>query len=187
VVLAGGRTPLAAYRLLRDAQIDGDRWHLFFGDERCLRPGDAERNSRAAWEAWLDGGAIPVQNIHVIPAEHGPEEGARRYAEAIAPWLPFDLVLLGMGEDGHVASLFPGQRHPPDALAVPVHDAPKPPTQRVSLNQGVICGARERLLLVTGAGKAAALAAWQAGDDLPVARVAACGALTLLLDEAAAR
>ena len=123
--------------------------------------------------------------IHPIAAELGPEAAAAAYAGTVSGWQPFDLVLLGMGEDGHVASLFPGQEHPPEPSVVPVHDAPKPPQDRVSLNYGVICAARQRLVIVTGESKKAALTAWSRGEDLPVARVAACGPLTLLLDEAA--
>ena len=185
LVLAGGRTPLAAYRLLAEEQIETSRWHIYFGDERCLPPGDPERNSLAASEAWLDASGIPTDQIHAMPAELGPEASAENYARTIASAQPFDLVLLGMGEDGHVASLFPGHEHPGVLLAVPVHDAPKPPPDRVSLSYGAICAARQRLLLVTGESKRDALAAWQRGEDLPVARVAACGPLVLMLDEEA--
>ena len=121
-----------------------------------------------------------------MAAEQGSEPAASLYAEEIAAWQPFDLVLLGMGEDGHIASLFPGHEHPAEPLVVPVHEAPKAPKDRLSLNYGAICAARHRLLLVTGEGKGAALAAWRRGEDLPVARVAACGRMTVLLDEAAA-
>jgi len=186
LVLAGGRTPLAAYRLLREADIDGSKWHVFFGDERCAAPDDPLRNSKEAWDAWLNNGVIPRANIHAIPAENGPAAAARLYAETIATWQPFDLVLLGMGEDGHVASLFPAHEYSEEPLVIPVTDAPKPPPERVSLNYPAICSARHRLLLVTGASKRAALTSWQQGGKLPVSRVAACGDLIVLIDEAAA-
>ena len=185
LVLAGGRTPQAVYRRLREAHETTDGWWIFFGDERCLPPTDPGRNSLAAQNAWLADSGIREDRIHWIPAEQGPELGAALYAEDIAAWQPFDLVLLGMGEDGHVASLFPRQDYPDDRLVVPVHHAPKPPPDRVSLGYGAICNARRRLLLVTGSGKRAALAAWQRGEDLPVTRVDRCGPLVLLLDEAA--
>lgn len=185
LVLAGGRTPLAAYRLLAQAQIDAGRWHIYFGDERCLPPEDPQRNSLAARQAWLDASGIPGDQIHIMPAELGAEAAAGQYARTIAGAQPFDLVLLGMGEDGHVASLFPGQEHPARLSVVPVRDAPKPPPDRVSLSYDCLCAARQRLLLVTGAGKRDALAAWRRGDELPVARVAGCGPLILMLDEAA--
>ena len=186
LVLAGGTTPLAVYRDLARRPPDTGGWEIFFGDERCLAPEHADRNSRAAGQAWLDASGIPASRIHAIPAELGPEEGARRYAREIEHWQPFDLVLLGMGEDGHVASLFPGHGHPEADAVVGVTGAPKPPPERVSLNYGTICAARERLLIVTGSAKRDAVAAWQQGAMLPVARVAECGAGTVLLDRAAA-
>ena len=186
LVLAGGTTPLAVYGDLARRSPDTSGWEIFFGDERCLPPEHADRNSQAAGQAWLDASGIPASRIHAIPAEFGPEEGARRYAREIEHWQPFDLVLLGMGEDGHVASLFPGHAHPETDAVVGVTGAPKPPPQRVSLNYGTICAARERLLIVTGSAKRDAVMAWQQGVPLPVSRVAACGAGTVLLDRAAA-
>jgi 6-phosphogluconolactonase len=186
LVLAGGRTPLAAYRRLAALGVDTAGWEIFFGDERCLPPTDPERNSAAAAVAWLGRSGIAPAHIHEMAAEQGPELAAALYAEEIAGWQPFDLVLLGMGEDGHVASLFPGHEHAGEPLVVAVRDAPKVPTERVSLNYATICAARQRVMLVTGAGKSAALAAASEGRDLPVTRVAACGTLTVLADAAAA-
>ena len=186
LVLAGGTTPLAVYRDLARRPPDTRSWEIFFGDERCLPPEHADRNSRAAGKAWLDASGIPPSRIHTIPAELGPKEGAARYACEIKHCLPFDLVLLGMGEDGHVASLFPGHGYPETDVVVGVTGAPKPPPERVSLNYGTICGAHERLLMVTGSAKREAVTAWQQGAALPVTRVADCGAGMVLLDRAAA-
>jgi len=186
LVLAGGTTPLAVYRDLARRSPDTRAWEIFFGDERCLPPEHADRNSRAAGEAWLDASGIPAGRIHAIPAELGPEVGAAQYAREIEHCQPFDLVLLGMGEDGHVASLFPGHGHPEADAVVGVTGAPKPPPERVSLSYGTICAARERLLIVTGSAKRDAVAAWQQGAMLPVTRVADCGAGVVLLDRAAA-
>ena len=186
LVLAGGRTPLAAYRRLAESAAETAGWEIFFGDERCLPPTDPERNSVAAADAWLSTSAIASAHIHEIAAEQGPELASALYAEEIAGWQPFDLVLLGMGEDGHVASLFPGHAHAGGPLVVAVRGAPKAPSERVSLNYPVICAAHRRLVLVTGAGKRAALAAAREGQDLPVTRLAACGPVTVLADEAAA-
>jgi 6-phosphogluconolactonase len=125
--------PLAVYRRLVEPPADWARWHLFFGDERCLPAGDPERNSLAARAVWLDRVPIPPDNVHPIRAELGAEPAAAHYAELIRDRLPFDLVLLGLGEDGHTASLFPGHAIQDAALVMPVHDAPKPPADRVSL------------------------------------------------------
>jgi 6-phosphogluconolactonase len=108
IVLAGGNTPRNIYRALCDADTDWSAWHVYFGDERCLPADDPERNSHMARSAWLDHVAIPSQQIHPIPGELGPETAADSYARELAEVGEFDLVLLGLGEDGHTASLFPG-------------------------------------------------------------------------------
>lgn len=190
IVLAGGGTPKACYRLLAQANPDWSKWQIFFGDERCLPPEDAERNSRMAEEAWLDRVEIPAGNIHPIPAELGPVEGARRYAELLegvrgAEGPLFDLVLLGLGEDGHTASLFPGHRHPQGPLALPVTDAPKPPPERVSLSPGALGDCGVLLFLVTGAGKRDAVARWRAGGAIPAAGIRPAGVGEVLLDRLA--
>ncbi|MFB1487826.1 MULTISPECIES: 6-phosphogluconolactonase [unclassified Thiocapsa] len=185
-VLAGGRTPLEAYDRLAQQCEDWANWHLFLGDERCLSPEDPERNSRAIELALTEHVAIPPDNLHWIPAESGAESAARRYDALIAAHMPFDLILLGMGEDGHTASLFPGHVTPTDVRAAPVHEAPKPPPDRVTLTPLALAAAPERLILVTGDGKREALAAWRRGADLPVARVAALGRTDVLMDPDAA-
>ncbi len=187
LVLAGGSTPRRTYELLaqtaREAKEWG-AWEIFWGDERCLPVGHPGRNSRIAHDAWLAHVAIPARQVHPIPAELGAVSAAAAYAGTVRDHLPFDLVLLGMGEDGHTASLFPG-RAGEGGLAVAVHDAPKPPAGRVSLNYPALRDCRSQLVLVTGTGKAAALAAWRAGDDLPIAR-AARGDAVLLVEQACA-
>jgi 6-phosphogluconolactonase len=174
LVLAGGSTPQRVYRELRQADSDWARWHIYFGDERCLPPEHAERNSRMAAEAWLDHVAIPQRQVHVIPAEMGGPNAAAAYATVLACVGEFDLVLLGLGEDGHTASLFPGHdwgeaADAPDALAV--FDAPKPPPQRVSLSARRLGAARQVIFLTAGASKAEALAAWKNGVVIPAAAV----------------
>jgi 6-phosphogluconolactonase len=186
LVLAGGRTPLAAYTLLVGQEADWDRWHIFLGDERCLAPTDPGRNSVSATHAFLDRVPVPVDNIHWIPAELGGEPAAAAYESVIAPFLPFDLVLLGMGEDGHTASLFPGHPVPEGPLVIAVQGAPKPPPERVSLTPHALAASHEMLILITGAEKQEAVRAWRRGVSLPVARVAPQGRARVLIDEAAA-
>jgi len=186
LVLAGGRTPIAAYTLLVGQQADWDHWHIFLGDERCLAATDPGRNSVSATRAFLDRIPIPAENIHWIAAERGGPDAATAYESTIVSALPFDLVLLGMGEDGHTASLFPGHSVPDGRLVVPVEGAPKPPPERVSLTPAALAACREMLVLITGAEKREAVAAWQCGADLPVARVASLGGARVLIDDAAA-
>ncbi len=186
LVAAGGRTPLAAYRLLSEARTDWSRWRVLLGDERCLPADHPERNSLAIARAWLDRVPVPAAAVSYIPAELGPEAAAAAYLPVVRAALPFHLVLLGMGEDGHTASLFPGHEEPPGALVLPVHRAPKPPADRVSLSSGALGTAEQVLILVTGAGKAAALRRWRAGEALPVSRIGSRGGIEVLLDRAAA-
>jgi 6-phosphogluconolactonase len=169
LVLAGGTTPARAYDLLAQTAQDWNQWEIFWGDERCLPVDDPQRNSRMS---------LPAKHCYPIPAELGAERAATAYAQILADKLPFDLVLLGMGEDGHTASLFPGFV-PTSHLTVAVFDAPKPPPERVSLSVEALQACRQQLVLVTGAGKAQALAAWQAGADLPIARVVRAEACVL--------
>ena len=170
IVLAGGNTPAGIYRILRGADTDWSRWQVFFGDERCLPASDSERNSRMAADSWLDHVSIPHDQIHFLPAELGPETAKRDYVKTLRNVGDFDLVLLGLGEDGHTASLFPGHdwgvaADAPDVLAV--FDAPKPPPQRVSLSASRLSRARSVLFLVAGESKRDAVAQWRNGADIP--------------------
>jgi len=185
LVLAGGSTPVRVYRLLAKSPADWSRWQIYFGDERCLPAGDPGRNSTMAAVAWLEQAAIPRGNVHPIPAELGPQAAARLYASQVAAARPFDMVLLGMGEDGHTASLFPGHAHPAGEQVHAVSNAPKPPPGRVSLSREALSDSRDVLILVTGAGKRAAVHRWDAGEDLPIAHITARDHLRVLIDHAA--
>ena len=170
IVLAGGNTPQGVYQMLRDADTDWSRWHVYFGDERCVPAGDAERNSRMAAEAWLDHVPIPENQVHTLPAELGAQAAAQAYANTLRDVGDFDLVLLGLGEDGHTASLFPDHDWGTDANAadaLAVVDAPKPPPQRVSLSARRLSRARSVLFMVTGEGKRDAVTRWRAGANIP--------------------
>jgi 6-phosphogluconolactonase len=185
IVLAGGQTPRGAYSLLRTAKTDWARWQIYFGDERCLPADDAERNSRMATEAWLGRVPIPKANVHVIPAERGATAAAAAYSETLRGVADFDLVLLGLGEDGHTASLFPGRDwgatpESPDALAIT--DAPKPPPQRVSLSAARLSRAHDVLFLVEGESKRDAVARWRAGADIPARAIRPSNGVAVLVE-----
>lgn len=185
IVLAGGRTPLAVYARLAMAESEWTAWHLYFGDERCLPRGDAGRNDTAVRRVWLDRVLIPAANLHFVPAEHGPETGARLYADVLTGVPEFDLVLLGLGEDGHTASLFP--HHPPGTADVlPVRAAPKPPPERVTLSAARLSRARHVLFLVTGAGKRAAVREWRQGRTPVAGAITPPGGVEVWLDAEAA-
>lgn len=188
IVLSGGETPRRLYERLAAMEADWDAWHIYYGDERCLPARDAGRNDTMAERAWLAGSAIPRSQIHPIPAELGAKAGSGAYASELAEVGDFDLVLLGLGEDGHTASLFPGRDWgvtPAAPAALAVHDAPKPPPDRVSLSAGRLSQARSVLALVAGAGKADAVSRWRAGENLPIGAITPAAAVDVFVDKAA--
>jgi 6-phosphogluconolactonase len=157
LVLAGGTTPRRCYELLSRMEVDWGRVSILFGDERCVRPDHPDSNYRMAREALLD--RVSPATVYRMPAELGPDEAAGLYAHVVAAVAPLDVVVLGVGEDGHTASLFPG--HPAlnaTGLAVGIRDSPKPPSQRVTLTLAALQAARRVIILATGAGKADAVA-----------------------------
>ena len=171
LVLAGGTTPEKVYRLLSKAKTNWSKWQIYFGDERCLPADHADRNSVMATRSLLAQVPIPAEQIFTIPAELGPEAGAQQYRQAVADALPFDLVLLGMGEDGHTASLFPGHVHNNDELTHAVYNSPKPPPERVSISAKALSDTRQLIFLITGKNKQVPVKQWREGMDLPVATI----------------
>ena len=182
VVLAGGSTPRRAYELLADIpNVAWGRVTILFGDERCVPANHADSNYRMAREALLD--RVAPATVHRMPAELGPDEGAELYSPVVASLAPLDFVVLGVGEDGHTASLFPG--HPgldAKGWALGIHDSPKPPPERVTLTLPVLRAARRVLILATGAGKADAVAKAKRGE-VPSGMIAGA---RWLIDRAAA-
>jgi 6-phosphogluconolactonase len=188
LVLAGGSTPRELYRALADRRAGDARWHAWYGDERCLPADHPERNSVMVEAAWLAASRIPPENRHPIPAELGAIEAAARYADNLKDVGDFDVVLLGMGEDGHTASLFPGHDwgaapNSPDALAV--YAAPKPPPERVSLSAARLNRSQRVWFVITGAGKREALLRWKSGAALPASAVHGWQQTVAWLDAAA--
>ena len=197
LALSGGSTPARTYELLAGELKDWDGVEVWFADERCVAPEDAESNYRLAAETLLGAAGIDPARVHRMEGELGPEEGARRYADALRQHVPLDaselpvrdLVVLGIGPDGHVASLFPGAPTldaPERAICLPVHDSPKPPPERITLSLAVLRAARRCLLLATGAGKADAIAAALAEPSRHVpASLLRRERLTVIVDDAA--
>ncbi|MHB8145870.1 MAG: 6-phosphogluconolactonase [Vulcanimicrobiaceae bacterium] len=200
VSLAGGNTPRAAYELLAlEPYRSALRWNdvvVFFGDERCVPPQDAASNYRMACEAFLDAIPIPTQNVHRIHGEAPPGEAATEYARELAETLGgqprFDLVLLGMGQDGHTASLFPGTDPWKDsAKLVRAVYSPSVDMWRVTLTPSAFNAARCIAFAVEGAAKSRALEAVREGAYLPSTYPAQTiapteGRLMWLVDAAAA-
>jgi 6-phosphogluconolactonase len=185
IVLAGGNTPRGVYEMLCRAITDWSKWQVYFGDERCAGANDPQRNSRMAREALLDHVPIARANVHAIPAEAGPIDGAAQYSQTLRTVGGFDLVLLGLGEDGHTASLFPDhdwgvQKDASDAMAV--FDAPKPPPERVSLSAARLSRSRAVLFLVEGEAKREAIARWRNGERIPASVIAPSNGVDVLTE-----
>ncbi len=162
LVLAGGSTPRRAYELLAAMDLPWGRVTVLFGDERCVPPSDPESNYRSANDALL-AKASPAAVLR-MPAELGPDEAAKLYEPFVAAE-PLDLVLLGIGPDGHTASLFPGNPAlNATSYVTGVRDAPKPPPDRVSLTLRALREARRVVLLVAGADKKDAVRRARAGE-----------------------
>lgn len=195
VALSGGSTPLPVYRRLGEPPYRDDvPWeavHLVWGDERHVPPSDSESNYGRARAALIDRVPIPASRVHPVPTDLPPEESAAAYSRELEEILgaePIDLVLLGMGADGHVASIFPGTaaQYSPRRGAV-AQWVPGLQSWRVSLTLAEINLARSVVVLVAGSTKAAAVADLRTGaSGLPAARVRPAGGLTWLLDRDAA-
>jgi 6-phosphogluconolactonase len=191
---------------------------VWFADERCVPPEDEQSNYRLAAETLLGPAAIPSEQVHRMRGELGPDEGAASYARELGehverdrvagrssiggpaplaegpsqpPGPPvLDLIILGIGPDGHVASLFPGAptlAAGEDAICLGVHDSPKPPPARITLSLAVLRAARSCLLLATGAAKADAVSAMlgEPSQHVP-ASLLVRERLTVIVDDAAA-
>lgn len=167
IVLAGGNTPRTIYRLLRDMPTEWSKWHIYINDDRCLPVDHEERNSLMVDQVWLSHVGIPKNQIHNIPSELGPIEGAKAYAKILQNVGAFDLVLFGLGEDGHTASLFPEHAVDNSADAVPVFNSPKPPAERVTMSQNRLNNTKAAMFLVTGASKQQAVDNWRSGVAIP--------------------
>lgn len=187
-VLAGGSTPRGVYARLAEAHVNWSNWHIYFGDERAVPMDDADRNSRMVQETWLQHVAIPSSQVHLVQYDGDAAQAAASYDETIRDAGTFDLVLLGLGDDGHTASLFPNHEWGVEAGApavLTIRDAPKPPRERVSLSSRRLSDSRAVWFLVSGKSKAHAIARWQQGVDLPAASVAPPDGVDVLLDAAA--
>ena len=202
VALSGGSTPNRLYQLLAGApyraQIDWTKVHVFWGDERCVPKDDPGNSYFQARQTLLDHVNIPAGNIHRVQSELKPASAALEYAQTLnefsAPplaWPRFDLILLGMGDDGHTASLFPGSPvdDPSPAIAVTANYQDRP-ANRVSLTPRVFNSARRVLFLVSGLSKAVTLTRVFSDiinmDLLPAQRIQpGDGELLWLVDEAA--
>jgi len=171
--LTGGRTPVPVYRALAAeplrSRVDWARVRIYFADERAVPPDDPRSNVRLARETLIDPLRIPPRNVHRMKGEYPDLEVAVVEYEAHLTE-PVDALILGIGEDGHVASLFPGSALVGEGKrrVAAVTDSPKPPARRLTLTPRALAEARRVLVLATGAAKAAAVALALEGEDGPL-------------------
>lgn len=200
VALSGGSTPRPLYRLLTEppwrARLPWDRIHWFWGDERFVPPDHPDSNYRMAREAMLVLAPVLPANIHPVPTAGDPAAAARSYqdilqsfygSETLDPARPlFDIQLLGLGPDGHTASLFPGTAVLDETRRWVAEVVGAKPEVRITLTYPALASSRHTAFLVAGADKRAALAGALAGDrDLPAARLKPAGELVWFVDKAA--
>ncbi len=202
LALSGGTSPGCTYELLAATPAELEDVHVWFADERCVAPEDPESNYRLAAETLLGPAHVPAERVHRMRGELGPRDGAEQYAaelQALCPGEPapapdgppvLDVAVLGIGPDGHVASLFPGAETldaGDDAVCLGVSDSPKPPPQRITLSMAVLRAARVCLVLATGPSKADAINAMLGDPSHSVpASLLRRGRLTVIVDDDAA-
>ncbi|KQO88261.1 6-phosphogluconolactonase [Methylorubrum extorquens] len=203
ICLSGGSTPKRLYKLLASAgfveRVPWARIHWFFGDDRVVPWDDALSNVRMVREAFGHAAPVPATHLYFIPSDHGAEAGARAYektlrdfygAAQLDPERPlFDLVLLGLGSDGHTASLFPGKPALSERTAwvAPVPEAGLEPfVPRITLTFPALASSRSVLFLVNGASKCEPLQRLADGEDLPARHVESVGRVTWYVDRDAA-
>lgn len=196
VALPGGSVAVHGFSALAALPLDWDQVHFFWVDERAVPPSDPESNYGVARTEWFEPAGVPMPSIHRMSADSPDLASAavaygRELTQVLGRPARLDFVLLGVGPDGHVASLFPGHSVLSDdrRLVVPVVDAPKPPARRLTLTLPVLAGGERVVVMAMGESKAGAMQASieRSDSSLPVARVLRrAGRSLVLLDEAAA-
>ena len=171
IVLTGGESIINTYKILNNSSSDWSKWHIYLGDERCLPAGDRNRNDYIIKQVWLNNSQILKKNIHFIHAELGPNNGALYYEKILSNTGYFDIVLLSMGEDGHIASLFPGHFYNKNKSVVSECNSPKYPKNRISVSYSRLNKSKNIFKVVCGSSKKKAVDLWLAGKTLPINKI----------------
>ncbi len=183
IVLPGGNTPAQCLKIISESNLPWNKIHWYLGDERCYPVGHKDRNDTMIKKNIWSLIHSPEENNHPIPTELGVEKAAIFYSNEIEKSGGLDIVLLGMGEDGHTASLFPGNKALESRqVAVAVYNSPKAPDERVSLTVEALKSAKYKILLTVGKGKKQAISDVKNGVKLPVNML---GSLDWFVDESA--
>jgi len=171
IVLTGGRSVLSLYKILSESDSNWNKWHIYISDERFLPKNHKDRNDRLINKIWLDNSTIPKKNIHLIKAELGLNEARLDYENTLKKINKFDVVLLSIGEDGHVASLFPGHVYPKEQLVVVEQNSPKPPKERISMSYKQLNQSYYVFKMIMGESKQKATALFKKNAILPITKV----------------
>jgi 6-phosphogluconolactonase len=171
IVLAGGTSVVDTYKILSKSKSDWSRWHVYMSDERSLPLQDKDRNDTVINEVWLNNGLIPKQNINFIHAEQGNKEAADNYESILKNVGDFDLVLLGLGEDGHTASLFPKHKYNEDRDVVIEENSPKYPKNRISISYSRLNKSKYVFKVIVGESKKMAVRLMIEGCNIPINKI----------------
>ena len=171
IVLTGGQSVLNLYKILSKSDSNWEKWYIYIGDERCVPMRHKDRNDQVINEIWLDNSTISKNNIHFIQAELGLIEAQKEYEKVLKKIDKFDVVLLSVGEDGHVASLFPNHSYPDNKMVVIESNSPKSPKQRLSMSYKQLNKSNYIFKLLIGKSKQQAVHLLQKNTNLPMTKV----------------
>ncbi|EKR66092.1 MULTISPECIES: 6-phosphogluconolactonase [Leptospira] len=168
VVLTGGETAQLLYGELKHLKTDWSKWFFYFGDERCVPENHVDLNSLMVQKNLFEFLPVNEKQIFMIPGYLGAKKGALEYSKSIQLIPSFDLVLLGLGEDGHIASLFPGMDLSEEKDTIEIYDSPKSPKERISLSLRKINSSDCILIIAKGRKKKEIIERIKMGETLPV-------------------
>ena len=171
IVLTGGNSILNTYEILSNSESDWSKWHIYLGDERRFPAGDKDRNDYMINKAWLNNGLILKENIHFIQTELDVNSCTSHYENILKDVGYFDIVLLSVGEDGHVASLFPGHIYDNSKSVVVENNSPKYPKDRVTMTYQRLNKSNNVFKIINGNLKQDAVKLWLNEQKLPASEV----------------
>jgi len=171
IILTGGNSVIETYKKLQLSQSDWDNWHLYLSDERYLPEDDQDRNDLSIYSSWLQGCSFPKSNVHFMNTKFGLSRAASLYEKTLIDADYFDLALLSMGEDGHIASLFPNRSYDDEKKVIIERNSPKYPRERISINYRTLNSSRNIFKVISGMSKKKAFNKFINGSSLPINKI----------------
>ena len=166
IVITGGQSVLGLYKILSKANSNFNKWHIYISDERFLPKNHRDRNDKVINKIWLNNNKIPKKNIHFIQAELGLEKARNDYAHKLDKINLFDLVLVSVGEDGHISSLFPRHKYAKNQSVIIERNSPKPPKERISISLEKLNHSKNLFKVIIGQSKSPIVKKLLKGDQL---------------------